>query len=178
MMRSLETFTDIHTHDPEAGSDSVVSVRPGDPMRPDRFYSVGIHPWDTEELVGESTIEQLLRDASAANVVAIGEAGLDALRGGPMERQEALFRLHVALSEELGKPLIIHAVRTFDRLIRLRRELGPSQRWIIHGFRGKPQLAADLLRHGFDLSFGHRYNPDSFTLTPPDRRWRETDAEI
>lgn len=33
--------------------------------------------------------------------------------------------------------------------------------WIIHGFRGKKQLAEQLLDRGFYLSFGARYHPEA-----------------
>ena len=37
-------------------------------------------------------------------------------------------------------------------------------------------LARQLLDAGFDLSFGLRYNKESFDITPTERRYRETDA--
>lgn len=174
-MRDLSSFADIHTHRADAGDDAVISVEPGLQMRPDRWYSVGIHPWSTAEDIGEDMLNLLEDEARADNVVAIGECGLDALRGGSLERQEEIFKRHVSVSEELGKPLIVHCVKAYDRLIALRKQLKPRQRWIIHGFRGKPQLASDLLRHGFDLSFGEKYNPDTYAAVPAGRRFRETD---
>lgn len=174
-MRDISSFADIHTHSSDAGADAVISVGPGHEMRADRWYSVGIHPWNTTGGVDEDVFPVLFEKALGDNVVAIGECGLDALRGAPLAVQEEVFRRHVALSEEVGKPVIIHCVKAFDRIIALRKELKPRQRWIIHGFRGKPQLAADLLRHGFDLSFGEKYNPDTYAAVPAGRRFRETD---
>ena len=43
-------------------------------------------------------------------------------------------------------------------------------------FAGGPALARQLLDAGFDLSFGLRYNKESFDITPTERRYRETDA--
>ena len=48
---------------------------------------------------------------------------------------------------------------------------------VIHGFRGKPQLAGNLLSQGFHLSFGFRFNPQSLLLCPPDRIFLETDED-
>ena len=64
-----------------------------------------------------------------------------------------------------------------DRLLALRRRLRPQVRWTVHGFRGKPALALQLLQTGMDLSFGGRYCAESYALTPPDRRHRETDDD-
>jgi TatD DNase family protein len=89
--------------------------------------------------------------------------------------QTNIFLHHVELSERLEKPLTIHCVRAFDRMLMLRKQLRPTQPWVIHGFRGKPELAQQLLAAGFDLSFGTLFNAESFNLCPPERRFTETD---
>ena len=189
-------ITDFHTH--TLKRNAVVNVDPVDltdlsrpVFRPGYLYSVGIHPWNLAKVTPESL--RLLRALAASpQVVAIGECGLDPLSPirphgpigphGPMPpissplTQQELLRYHISLSESLRKPLILHIVKRFPEIIRLKKELKPTRRWIIHGFRGKPELARELLRHGFTLSFGHRYNPASLALTPPDRLLRETDT--
>ena len=72
--------------------------------------------------------------------------------------------------------MTLHIVRAFDVILQARKILRPLQVWTIHGFRGKPALAQQLLDAGFDLSFGTRYNEVSYDITPPERRHRETDA--
>lgn len=165
-------FRNIHTHCPEPGA--VLNLEPEQQPGGDGFYSVGIHPWRAAEA---RTLWPMV-EAAARNprVVAIGECGLDALRGPAPDVQEAVFLRHVELSEKLGKPLIIHAVRTWPQLIALRSRLKPRQEWIIHGFRGKAELARELLRHGFSLSFGKKFNQEAFDITPAARRYRETDS--
>lgn len=173
---NLHDFSNIHTHVAEEGhtGDTVVNLEP-EQLPDDRgWYSVGVHPWRADE--ADRLWPLVESAASLPRVVAIGECGLDALRGPSLEQQREVFLRHVALSENTAKPLIIHAVRTWPQLIELRRQLKPTQEWIIHGFRGKATLAAELLRHGFSLSFGERYNPEAFALTPPERRYRETDS--
>lgn len=107
--------------------------------------------------------------------MAIGESGLDRLRGASLDRQEAIFRRQVAISESVGKPMILHVVKAFPEIMRLRRELSPAQPWVIHGFRGKPQLAAELLREGFYISLGERFNRETAEIIPADRLFVETD---
>ena len=145
-------------------------------MRPGWSYSVGIHPWDTATAT-EADFNTLSVLAQHPQIVAIGECGLDALKGAPLDVQEQIFLRHVQLSEELQKPLIIHAVRTHSRLIQLRNALRPTQRWMIHGFRGKPQQAEQLIRAGFDISLGKTYNPAVLDVIPPDRLHFETDDQ-
>lgn len=169
-------YSNIHTHRLDAGSDAVINLPLGMDIPEKGVYSVGVHPWDSDR-VGKQQLEQLAHVATSPQVVAIGECGLDAMQGAPLDRQEELFRWHIALSERLGKPLIIHAVKTWEALMRLKKEIKPKQQWIIHGFRGNPQLAQQLLNAGFYLSIGEKYNPSTLAIIPPDRLYRETDEQ-
>ena len=167
-----EEITDCHTHVPRHGA--IVNAEPGDTLRPDLFYSVGIHPWKAAEATPE---DWAWVEAHAADprVFAVGEAGLDALRGPSLAVQEEAFRRQVALSERVGKPLIIHVVRRIDDILRLHRELRPRQPWIVHGFRGGPEQARQLVSAGLYLSLGRRYNEKVPEAIPRDKILRETD---
>lgn len=179
-MKYLSEFADIHSHDGSRATagDTVVSVRPGTPMMPDGHYSVGIHPWDTSEPLRCARLRALAVDARRPCVVAIGEAGLDRLRGGDMELQLRIFRLHARLAARLGKPLVIHCVRAYDLLLAEAARMRPRPgSWIVHGFRGKPELARQLLKAGIDISLGERHHPLlPGDIIPPERLHRESDA--
>ena len=173
----LEEFTDIHSH-VHRGPRILTNLEPGDDIDTalgEAWYSVGIHPWSTTEAVDDATWAELERMAADPRVIAIGEAGLDALRGADEATQEAIFRRQAALSERMELPLIIHCVKGYGRLIALRKELRPRQRWIVHGFRGKPELARQLLAAGFDISLGEKHNPATAEIIPPERLFRESD---
>lgn len=168
---------DTHTHN--VRPDAAVCIDPTD--LPDGFepaegvcYSVGIHPWNAYRATPRD-IALLRRLAAHPAVIAIGEAGLDANAEASPEAQADLLRLHIVLSEELSKPLVLHMVRGWDTLLALRRQYDPHQAWVVHGFRGKPELARQLLRAGLYLSYGERFNPASVAVTPADRLLVETD---
>jgi len=72
--------------------------------------------------------------------------------------------------------MVLHVVRRYAEIIALRREARPSQRWIIHGFRGGAILARQLLAKGFDLSVGERFNAEAVRAIPAGRLWVETDV--
>lgn len=137
--------------------------------------SVGIHPW----FLTVDNVDQLLvalhQSLEDNRVVALGEAGLDKLRGEAMAIQIAVFRQEVDLAEKLGLPMIIHCVKAFNELMQLKRELHPRQPWIIHGFRGKKNVAVDLLRQGCYLSFGIRFQEEAVRAVPLERIFVETD---
>lgn len=170
-------LSDTHTHRPDA-TDAVINYDPTVDtytLVPEHTYSVGIHPWRAH-LADKAALDRLTHLSCENNVVAIGETGLDTLRGPASEIQTSLFEWHIRLAVELKKPMIIHAVRAWEHLISITRPYTPFPApWIIHGFRGKPQLARRLVDAGFSLSFGLRYNPESFAITPVDRRYAESD---
>ena len=90
--------------------------------------------------------------------IAIGEAGFDKLRGPSPELQRKVFEEQVAISEELKKPVVIHCVRAWDELLAVHKKLKPKMPWLIHGFRGNTELAAQLLSKGMYLSFWFDFN--------------------
>lgn len=94
-----------------------------------------------------------------------------------MERQEEVFVRQICLSEELGKPLIIHCVKALERLLAIRKELKPRQSWMLHGFRGKPQQLRSLLDAGLFVGFGPLHNEESLRICPADRLLLETDDD-
>lgn len=171
---------DVHTH--HISSDSAIIS-----MSPDRYkrlenrcghYSIGIHPWDTDKPNGQwlPEMEQLMSDPE---IVAIGETGLDSLRGGDLDTQKAIFLEHIRLSETTGKPLVIHLVKALDRFLETRKATKGNQPWIIHGFRGKPELLRQLMKspgsNPLYFSIGEKFNPATVALIPADRLLVETD---
>lgn len=138
------------------------------------LFSVGIHPWHADDFSPE-LLDNLLAWLSDKRFAALGECGLDKNSRVPMEVQQDVFEQQISLSEKTGKPLIIHCVGCFNELFELKKKLNPQQLWIIHGFRGKPQLAVQALKAGCSLSFGEHFNVESVRLTPIDRLFIETD---
>ena len=174
MRRDIRSFENIHAHRPaKPDGNTVLSVSPGEELEDGGFYSIGIHPWNTPASTGE--IEAVENIASGdERIVAIGECGLDRLQGSSIEKQTEIFEAQIEIAERLGLPLIIHCVKAVDVLLQLRKR-HPQGQWIFHGFRGSPSTAAQLLKAGIDLSFGKSYNEESYRITPPERRFHETD---
>ena len=167
----------IHCHDRSRYREAVINIYPDEEIIEGAYHSVGIHPWHTSK-VDNSTIENLKYLASHPQIVAIGETGLDTLRGASLDIQTEIFLLHVTLSEQHQKPLIIHCVKAFNEIIALKKRLRPTMPWIIHGFRGKPQLAQQLLDNGFYISLGEKFNTETATIIPSNRLLFETDESM
>lgn len=176
-MKDIRSFIDIHSHHSDAGDETIVSLNYDQKIPADGYYSIGIHPWHTNMSIDSlsKAIDEIQRKVANKRVIAIGECGIDRLRGADINTQIKVFCQHVAISEAVGKPLIIHAVRSFDLLLALKKELNPQQLWIIHGFRGKASLAKQLLNAGFALSYGEKFNSDAVAITPSNLLFTETD---
>lgn len=138
------------------------------------FYSVGIHPWNAAKITS-STLNELKEICQHPQVLAIGETGLDKIKTSNWDLQVASFKLHIQLSEILHKPLIIHCVKSTTEIIKFKKIYQPQSAWIIHGFRGKKELATQLTNHNIYLSFGEKYNNDALINTPSERLFIETD---
>lgn len=146
------------------------------------YLSLGIHPWFIERQNIETAFRTLESFNHHPKLLAIGECGLDKCIDTPMSVQVDVFSRQVQLSEALGKPLIIHCVRAFAELLQLKKSLAPTQPWIMHGFTGKPALAAQLVLHGCYISFGKVLLQTggqtrlALQAVPIDRLFLETDA--
>lgn len=174
----LHSFDDIHAHT-ATGPRILTSTEPAqerDGAEGQAWYSVGIHPWSTAATVSDDTWRRLEEALADPRVIAVGECGLDKLRGGEPEVQEAVFRRQATLTERHRLPLIIHCVGRYGRLMELKKELAPQMPWIIHGFTGKAELARQLVAAGFGISLGPRSPEALRDVIPPENLYKETDS--
>lgn len=173
---------DVHTHHPAPQPEGIVAVDPSkipaEGLYPHQYYSVGIHPWDMHGIgVTAQQLQTLREAASRADVLAVGETGIDQIHAGaaPLVGQMNAFKAHVQLSEQLCKPLIIHCVKAQDMIIGVKKDMQPQQPWIIHGFRGKPTVLKMLTDQGIYISFGPQFNSESLLSCPTELLLAETD---
>lgn len=172
-LRPGAMIVDVHTHNPEACDAIINASFSSFQPKQGKVYSVGVHPWDT---VADVDLVLLDEVAGKAEVVAIGECGFDLLRGGDIDTQTRIFRHHVRLAEQLGKPLIIHCVKAFDRLLAERKMAVSSVPWIVHGFRGNAATAAQLTGKGIYLAIGEKFNIEAVRAVPIEMLLVETDT--
>lgn len=166
-------ITDIHTHSIKPDAICNVDIESYCSDSP-YYFSIGIHPWNADTATKED-LERIKEIATNKNILAIGETGIDHSCNVSPEKQMYFFKEHAILAETVKKPLIIHNVRGTDEIVKLRKELSPKVPWIIHGFRGKPQLAKQLTDKGIYLSFGEKYNAETVKSIPSELMLVETD---
>lgn len=165
---------DAHSHDIHHRN-AIACVSP-EAFAPEegQYYCVGIHPWDSEN-VSASALRLLHEAAAHPQVVAVGEAGIDKLKGASIEKQMEIFAMQAKIASRLHKPLIVHAVKSLDEILAAKKRENPPVPWIWHGFRGNRHTAETLVKHGFLLSFGERFNAEAVVATPDNALLVETD---
>ncbi|KOP36006.1 TatD family deoxyribonuclease [Flavobacterium sp. WLB] len=145
------------------------------------FYSIGIHPWHITESEIDLELKIIEEKLQTENCLAIGECGLDKRIEIPLELQIVVFEKQLALAEKYKKPVVIHCVAAFQEVTAIKKKLKISVPMIIHGFSKNKQLAEQLIKDGFYISFGKYLlrNPDLKTVfqnIPNDRFFLETDT--
>lgn len=145
------------------------------------FYSIGIHPWYIKEDQIDAELKIIEEKLQTKNCLAIGECGLDKRIEIPLEKQILVFEKQLALAEKYKKPVVIHCVAAFQEVIAIKKKLKISVPMIIHGFSKNSQIAEQLIKAGFYISFGKYLlrNPELksvFQNVPNDRFFLETDT--
>ena len=172
---------DAHAHGVPVGNETVFRLwNIGDPacaVPESFFFSAGIHPWDA----GKYDLASFAPLFDSPRCLAVGECGLDRTSEAALPLQAKVFEAQIEESVRRNKPLLIHCVRCFPELLRLKAFLpGNAPDWVVHGFRGTQRKAFDLLDAGCALSFGAGLlrdagNMDYFAEIPLDRILIETD---
>jgi TatD DNase family protein len=180
-------YIDIHTHGGKSspGIFIIENMMAHEERTPedntDQACTFGIHPWYLNDKNYEQLLNNVKNVSGFKNLIAIGEAGFDKLRGPSIELQRKVFEEQVRIAETLCKPVIIHCVKAWDELLASHKKLKPGMPWLIHGFRGKEVLAMQLISKGMYLSFWFDFviSPDSAHLLkslPKSRIFLETDG--
>jgi TatD DNase family protein len=114
---------------------------------------LGLHPWFVAEASAAwaARLETLLRSHRAG----VGECGLDfARKEADRATQESAFRAQLRLAHALHRPVAMHAVRAWGRLLDLLREEGvPKAGAMVHAYGGSAETALVLESMGVFLSF-------------------------
>ena len=180
-------YLDLHTHAWPGVNPEVIALHAFDQLEAPAFAShhapctVGFHPWHIRSDISANQWGWLEHAIVLPQVRAIGEIGLDALRGPEMAVQQAVFERQLHLANTVHKPVVIHCVRAFEPLQQSIRRVRPDVPLVLHGYRKSPELLLQLLAAGFQFSFGaalaDQRSPArrALLLVPAYRRWLETD---
>ncbi|NOZ36235.1 MAG: TatD family hydrolase [Chlorobi bacterium] len=175
-------FINIHTHNHNTNAVSVINLFPEDVdnVIPEKFYSVGIHPWNVSKINVSAQLQIISEIVTKENVIAVGEIGLDKLHP-EFDLQKEIFLKQLYIAEELKKPVIVHCVKAFSELLEILKDEKQTVPIIIHRYSGNITIAEQLLKYGCYFSFGYDlFNSKSkvmkvFKKIPKENIFLETD---
>lgn len=155
------SFIDIHTHKSNLRMPDILEVVNLFPQqlseitsKKDAWFSVGLHPWFINPDNLEGDFSNLQKAIEINQVLAIGETGLDILCSTPMDIQKMVFHRHLRLADLTRKPVIVHSVKAYPDIVEAYKMANSDVKLIFHGFAGNLEIAGQLLKRGFYLSFG------------------------
>ncbi len=120
---------------------------------PDLHACYGLHPCFMSEHE-DAHITELAQWLGRERPVAVGECGLDYFIQKPDRlRQQGLFAAQLALAREFDLPIVIHARKAVEDVIKHIRSAGHYQ-GLVHSFNGSAEQAHRLIDLGYRLSFG------------------------
>lgn len=186
------------THLVGIGTDSRVPARLRGALPADVVvgYAVGLHPQELPALSDDDIAaafaaldERLDREA---DIVAIGETGLDARKGigdddDAFARQRRVFTHHLVVARRVGLPLVLHGVRRDGPMLQMLDDdiatHGPLPGAIWHGYSGSRDTVRLAVARGVHIAIGFmalderaRRVREAIPAIPDDRLLLETDA--
>jgi TatD DNase family protein len=150
----MQKFWDVHTHQ-KNNENSIYNVIAGkDAIPVSGYFSIGIHPWYYKESEENNLIEIVNKAANNPRCLAIGECGLDKLKGEDFQLQEKVFIRQIEVANNLNKPLIIHCVKYYPQLKKLIEQNNFSGPIVLHGFNQNLRIAKLFESNNYYFSLG------------------------
>lgn len=143
---------DMHTHSLEKSGWKLVSCRNRNAAE---YVSMEFHPWHLPEKFVSLSPDFF---AELKQFDALGEIGLDRLKGPDLTVQRLYLDALLEAAEALYKPVIIHNVRCESEIFSALK--GFSFPVLFHGFCGGVRALEKILEAGFFVSFRTIANSD------------------
>jgi TatD DNase family protein len=144
--------------------------------------SYGLHPWYVNQPCEnwQERLELLLREQRAV----VGEIGLDRwIENHDSARQDEAFVWQLRLAAELGRPVTIHCLKAFGRLLEIFQSEKLPAGFLLHSYGGPAEMVPGFAELGgyFSISgyFAREHKEkqrEVFRKVPLDRILVETDA--
>ncbi len=131
------------------------------------WTACGVHPWWLPDAEPVNTDYSFLLEQQIAQpqVVAIGECGLDGSIATPIAHQLLWFEWHLRRACDFQLPLIVHAHRAHNDVLRVLSRYRPTAGGVIHGFSGSTEMAQQYWQLGFYIGVGGTITYERATKT-------------
>lgn len=144
------------------------------------FACIGVHPWHIKTVTQNWDSE--LRDMLIQNPrLMVGEIGMDKYHDN-MTAQEQIFITQLKIAAQLRRPVHVHCVGAFDKILHIFKELNNSlpPLVVIHAFNGDTDIIQQLAdKYNVYFSYGAPQDAKAESRilnTPQERLLVESDA--
>ena len=118
------------------------------------YACAGVHPHEAER-TPENTVDILAELIKNEKVVAVGEIGLDFhYNFSNPEAQRHWFKKQMDFAADVGYPVVIHNREAHGESLETARKYKGRLHGVFHCFSGSPEMARELIKLGYMLSFG------------------------
>ena len=145
-----------------------------------QFACIGIHPWNIESITPDWQSD-LYGRLKQNPLLMVGEIGIDKYHDN-ITAQEEIFITQLKIASELNRPVHLHCVGAWDKILHIFKVLHKSMPPIIvaHAFNGDPSIIKQLAEQ-YNVYFSYSVPQDSkattrITETPVSRLLVESDA--
>ena len=132
----------------------------------------------------KETMDKVKQAIEHPRVFAVGEIGLDKSIESPFKDQMRIFEKQVEIADAANLPVVLHVVRYFNEMIGFAKANQPVVPMIIHGYNGSADMAEELVKAGFLISFGeaiageHSKIVEALQRVPLEKLFLETDEGL
>lgn len=179
-------YIDLHTH--QLKNKAIIEIanifaQDFSETPTENLYSVGLHPWHILKVDWNESFSNITQASKDKNMLFVGECGLDRSVAIDFAKQEECFIYQAEIANAMDKPLIIHCVRAFNDLIRIKKKVKADVPWIIHGYNANKEVTVSLVKQGFYFSIGEKLLFDTrkyacLEIIPIDNLFLESDESV
>ena len=144
------------------------------------FNCIGIHPWNIES-VPPDWATKMRKKLAQNQTLMIGEIGLDKYHPN-LPEQEQIFITQLQIASEFNRPIHLHCVGAWDKILHIFKELRTTMPPIVvaHGFNGDVGIISQIADK-YNTYFSYHTPTDAKAIgriiaTPTTRLLAESDA--
>lgn len=144
------------------------------------LHAKAFHPWELPQDFDRKVFDQKFLElkASAKDIIAVGECGLDRVHEGIASIADQIYVLekHFEWAEQENLPLIIHSVRTHSDILGLLKRRKFKGVFMLHAFHGNEVEMHEYLKYDVYFTYGAKIlkNDQMLKITPRERLLLET----
>ena len=118
--------------------------------------SLSSHPWSREKFNINDFIKayEIVQKRSDLKLIAIGEIGIDRVRGHNIDEQVKQFRELSLFAKRVDLPMIIHCVKSLEDILKILQEIRFNKPCMFHDFNGNLKMAMRVVEKGHFIGIG------------------------